>query len=185
MGSAHPLNAPYQAFQTADGWIVIGANNQRLWMRTLEVLGAVQLADDARFRESRDRLAHVKELEAALAPFFTTRSSAGWLARFDEMGVPAGPVYDVLEMQADPQVRAREMVVEVEHRKLGPVRTLGLPVKFSDTPGKVRAGAPLYGQHTREVLEEHGFQASEIEALIADGAVIAADDADGAPARNN
>jgi crotonobetainyl-CoA:carnitine CoA-transferase CaiB-like acyl-CoA transferase len=185
MGSAHPLNAPYQAFETADGWIVIGANNQRLWMRTLEVLGAVQLADDARFREGRDRLAHVKELEAALSPYFRQRSSAEWLARLEEVGVPAGPVYDVLQMQADPQVQAREMVVEVEHQKVGPVRTLGLPVKFSDTPGKVRAGAPLYGQHTREVLEECGFPAAEIEALIAEGAVIAADDADGAPPRNN
>ena len=185
MGSAHPLNAPYQAFQTADGWIVIGANNQRLWMRTLEVLGAVQLANDQRFRESRDRLAHVKELEAALAPFFRTRSSAEWLARLEEVGVPAGPVYDVLQMQADEQVLAREMVVEVEHQKLGPVRTLGLPVKFSDTPGQVRTGAPLYGQHTREVLEEHGFPEAEIEALIADGAVIAADDVSGARPGNN
>jgi crotonobetainyl-CoA:carnitine CoA-transferase CaiB-like acyl-CoA transferase len=183
MGSAHPLNAPYQAFETADGWIVIGANNQRLWMRTLEILGAVQLADDARFYESRDRLAHVKELEAALSPYFRQRSSAEWLARLEEVGVPAGPVYDVLEMQADPQVLAREMVVEVEHRKVGPVRTLGLPVKFSETPGKVRTGAPLYGQHTREVLEEHGFPAAEIEALVAEGAVIAAEDGD--RARNN
>ena len=72
--------------------------------------------------------------------------------RFEDVGVPAGPVYDVLQMQADPQVRAREMVVEVEHAKLGPVKTLGLPVKFSDTPGGVRTGAPVYGQHTREVL---------------------------------
>ena len=185
MGSAHPLNAPYQAFETRDGWIVIGANNQRLWMRTLEVLGAVQLAEDARFREGRDRLAHVKELEAALSPFFRTRSSAEWLQRLEEVGVPAGPVYDVLEMQADAQVLAREMVVEVEHRKLGPVRTLGLPVKFSDTPGKVRTGAPLYGQHTREILEEHGFPAAEIEALIAEGAVIAAEVVSGDPPGND
>jgi crotonobetainyl-CoA:carnitine CoA-transferase CaiB-like acyl-CoA transferase len=175
MGSGHPLNAPYQAFETADGWIVIGANNQRLWTRLLEVLGAVQLADDPRFRESGDRLAHVKELEAALSPHFRQRSSAEWLARLEEVGVPAGPVYDVLEMQADPQVRAREMVVEVEHERLGPVRTLGLPVKFSDTPGKVRTGAPLYGQHTREILDEHGFSAAEIEALTAEGAVVSAD----------
>jgi crotonobetainyl-CoA:carnitine CoA-transferase CaiB-like acyl-CoA transferase len=175
MGSGHPLNAPYQAFETADGWIVIGANNQRLWTRLLEVLGAVQLADDPRFRESGDRLAHVKELEAALSPYFRQRSSAEWLARLEEVGVPAGPVYDVLEMQADPQVRAREMVVEVEHERLGPVRTLGLPVKFSDTPGKVRTGAPLYGQHTRGILDEHGFSAAEIEALTAEGAVVSAD----------
>jgi crotonobetainyl-CoA:carnitine CoA-transferase CaiB-like acyl-CoA transferase len=89
--------------------------------------------------------------------------------------VPAGPVYDVLQMHADPQVRAREMVVEVEHARLGPVRTLGLPVKFSDTPGKVRAGAPVYGQHTREVLAEHRFSDAEIEALLAESAIAVAD----------
>ena len=89
--------------------------------------------------------------------------------------MPAGPVYDVLEMQADPQVAAREMVVEVEHATLGQVRTLGLPVKFSDTPGAVLTGAPVYGQHTREVLGEHGFSAAEIEALRAEGAIVIAD----------
>ena len=107
MGSAHPLNAPYQAFRTADGWIVIGGSNQRNWLRTLEALEAPHLADDPRFRENSDRMAHLKELEAALAPYFAERSSHDWLARFEALGVPAGPVYDVLEMQADPQVQAR------------------------------------------------------------------------------
>lgn len=74
-------------------------------------------------------------------------------------------------MHADPQVQAREMVVDVEHAKLGRVKTLGLPVKFSDTPGKVETGAPLYGQHTREVLRQHGFSDAEMEALLAEGAI--------------
>jgi crotonobetainyl-CoA:carnitine CoA-transferase CaiB-like acyl-CoA transferase len=78
-------------------------------------------------------------------------------------------------MHADAQIEAREMVVEVEHATLGPVKTLGLPVKFSDTPGKVRTGAPVYGQHTREVLRAHGFTAPEIEALFAEGAIAVAD----------
>jgi len=78
-------------------------------------------------------------------------------------------------MQADPQVRAREMVVEVEHATVGPVKTLGLPVKFSDTPGAVLTGAPAYGQHTREILREHGFSDDEMEALRAEGAIVIAD----------
>ncbi len=172
MGSAHPLNAPYQAFETGDGWVVIGGNNQRLWHRTLEVLGAPELAADPRFRDNDDRMAHLKELEAALTPHFKRRRSAELLAAFEAAGVPAGPVYDVLQMQADPQVQARQMVVEVEHAKLGPVKTLGLPVKFAATPGGVRTGAPVYGQHTREVLEQHGFSNSEIEALAAGGAIV-------------
>jgi crotonobetainyl-CoA:carnitine CoA-transferase CaiB-like acyl-CoA transferase len=154
---------------------VIGGSNQRNWLRTLDALGAQHLADDPRFRENSDRMAHLKELEAALAPYFAERTSHDWLARFEALGVPAGPVYDILEMQADPQVQAREMVVEVEHSTLGPVKTLGLPVKFSDTPGAVLTGAPVYGQHTREVLRDHGFSEAEIEALRAEGAIAFAD----------
>ncbi len=172
MGSAHPLNAPYQAFETADGWMVIGGGNQRNWLRALEALDAQHLADDPRFRENADRMAHLGELEAALTPYFRHRTTGEWLERFEEAGVPAGPVYDVLEMQADPQVRAREMVLEVEHQRLGPVKTLGLPVKFSDTPGQVRTGAPVYGQHTREILREHGFADGEIDELAAEGAIV-------------
>jgi crotonobetainyl-CoA:carnitine CoA-transferase CaiB-like acyl-CoA transferase len=78
-------------------------------------------------------------------------------------------------MQADPQVQARQMVVEVEHATVGPVKTLGLPVKFSDTPGAVLTGAPVYGQHTREILREHGFSDDEMEALRAEGAIVIAD----------
>jgi crotonobetainyl-CoA:carnitine CoA-transferase CaiB-like acyl-CoA transferase len=77
----------------------------------------------------------------------------------------------MLQALADPQTLAREMVVEVEHSSVGPVKTLGLPVKFSKTPGKVRTGAPLYGEHTREILEQHGFSRDEIEAFVREGAV--------------
>jgi crotonobetainyl-CoA:carnitine CoA-transferase CaiB-like acyl-CoA transferase len=175
MGSAHPLNAPYQAFETADGWIVIGGSNRKNWLNTLSALGAEALAADPRFAGNADRMAHLAELEEALAPYFKTRTSDDLLARFEQIGVPAGPVYDVLQMHADPQVRAREMVVEVEHARLGTVETLGLPVKFSDTPGKVATGAPVYGQHTREILRAHGLSDAEIEALLADGAIAVAD----------
>jgi crotonobetainyl-CoA:carnitine CoA-transferase CaiB-like acyl-CoA transferase len=175
MGSAHPLNAPYQAFATADGWIVVGGSNQKNWLSMLRALGAEPLAADPRFAENADRMAHLAELEAALAPYFKMRTSEDLLARFEAAGVPAGPVYDVLQMHADPQVRARAMVVEVEHARIGAVETLGLPVKFSDTPGAVRTGAPLYGQHTHEVLRAHGFGEAEIEALMAEGAIAFAD----------
>ncbi|MEZ5931697.1 MAG: CoA transferase [Alphaproteobacteria bacterium] len=175
MGSAHPLSAPYQAFECADGWIVIGGSNQRNWLRALEALGAEHLADDPRFRDNHDRMGHLKELEDALAPFFKPHASADLLARFEAVGVPAGPVYDVLQMQADPQVRARKMVTKVTHKHLGEVETIGLPVKFSDTPGKVARGAPVYGQHSREVLKEAGFDEDELAALLAEGAVVADD----------
>jgi crotonobetainyl-CoA:carnitine CoA-transferase CaiB-like acyl-CoA transferase len=174
MGSAHPLNAPYQAFETADGWITVGAANQGNWLRLLEVIEAPELSEDPRFAEPEGRMNHLQELEAALNLLFRKRASADWLERFEAAGLPAGPVQSILEMQADPQALARRMVVETEHAKLGPVKTLGLPVKFSQTPGEVATGAPVYGEHTRAVLAEHGFGTAEIEALIAEGAVIAA-----------
>ena len=150
MGSAHPLTAPYQAFETADGWIVIGGSNQSNWLRALEALEAQHLADDPRFRDNAARMGHLEELEAALAPYFKARGSEDLLARLEAQGVPAGPVYDVNQMHQDPQVLAREMVVEVEHSRLGPVRTIGLPVKFSDTPGEVaQRRAALRPAHPR------------------------------------
>ncbi len=175
MGSAHPLNAPYEAFETADGWITVGAANQANWERLVEVLGEPELAADPRFQDNRARMAHRMELAARLAEHFRTRNSAAWLAALDAAGVPAGPVRSIAEMQADPQALARGMVTEVAHSRLGRVRTLGAPVQFSETPGTLRRGAPLYGEHSRGVLSEHGWSAQEIEDLIAAGVVIAAD----------
>jgi crotonobetainyl-CoA:carnitine CoA-transferase CaiB-like acyl-CoA transferase len=181
MGSAHPLNAPYQAFEALDGWIVVGGANQKNWLRMLDAIGAPELAEDPRFKENAGRMAHLKELEAELAARFEKNTAAHWLAALDKEGVPCGPVYDMLQALADPQTAAREMVVEVEHAAVGRVKTIGLPVKFSDTPGKVRKGAPLYGEDTRDVLGAYGFTPDEIAALEEEGAVVSAEKA--APGR--
>ena len=173
LGTAHPLNAPYQAFRTSDGWITVGAANQANWLRLIEALAAPELARDPRFADNASRMKNLKSLETALAPYFASRNSAEWLAKLEAAGVPAGPVLDIKQMHRDAQTLAREMVVEVNHPKAGPVKTLGLPVKFSNTPGGIAGPAPTLGQHTREVLAEHGFSAAEIEKLIADGAVAA------------
>jgi crotonobetainyl-CoA:carnitine CoA-transferase CaiB-like acyl-CoA transferase len=179
MGSAHPLNAPYQAFEASDGWIVVGGANQTNWLRLLDALQAPELAQDARFATNADRMAHLDELSEELSRRFRTRPAACWLEKLEQAGLPCGPVYDMLQALGDPQTLARQMVVEVEHAAEGRVKALGLPVKFSNTPGKVRTGAPLYGQHTREVLREHGFTDDEISALQSEGAVIAADAREG------
>lgn len=172
MGTAHPLSAPYQSFATRDGWINIGAANQANWLRMLAVLGAEHLADDERFKDNAARRVRLAELTEALAPLFRTQSTAHWLQAMEEAGVPAGPVLSVADALNDPQVRARDMVVEVQHSHLGPVRTMGVPVKMSSTPGTVRRGAPLLGEHTREVLAEIGYQPEQIAELEASGAVF-------------
>jgi len=172
IGSAHPLAAPYQAIQTADGWINIGAANQANWLRLVEVIGMPELAQDPRFVDNSARMQHLPPLIEILTTSFKQHSTADWLTRLESVGVPAGPVLSVGEMLEDPQVLAREMVVEVEHSRLGPTKALGSPVKFSGTPTNVGRGAPLLGEHTREILDEYGYSNSEIEALAAAGDVI-------------
>ena len=174
MGSAHPLNAPYQAFRTADGWINVGAANQKNWERFLAVIEAPELNDDARFPSNDRRMANLAALVEILTERLAARPSEEWLARLREAGVPAGPVLDINQMHEDPQVIARDMVPETAHPVAGPVRTLGLPVKFSATPGGVTVPAPRLGEHTRQVLAEAGYRRQEIERLVDEGAAIAA-----------
>src|SRR3981081_2179265 len=174
MGSAHPLNAPYQAFESSDKWIVVGGANQKHWLRTLEVLGAPERAGHPRFAPGADRMAHLKELETLLSARCRTKPATYWLSALEEVGVPCGPVNNMLQALADPQTLARDMVVEVEHSSLGKVKTLGLPIKFSQTPGKVRSGAPLYGEPTSALFSAYGFGADEIAALQEEGAVAGA-----------
>ncbi len=171
MGTAHPLNAPYQAFPTSDGWITVGAANQGNWLRLVEALEAPDLRDDPRFATNADRMRNLDVLTATLTPLFKRRSSAEWLRRLEQAGVPAGPVLEVGQMHADPQALAREMIVQTEHPTAGTVKAIGLPIKFSDTPGGVRRAAPLFGQDTREILREHGFSDVEIEQFAQQGAI--------------
>ena len=168
MGSAHPLNAPYEAFRTADGWLNLGAANQTNWERMLKVIDAEQLAEDPRFATNRTRMENRADLAAALAPYFKPETTQHWLEALEAAGVPAGPVLSIDEMHADPQTIARDMVPEVEHPVAGTVKTIGAPVKFHGTPGGVKRPAPLLGEHTQEVLAEAGFSADEIKAVLKD-----------------
>jgi crotonobetainyl-CoA:carnitine CoA-transferase CaiB-like acyl-CoA transferase len=172
LGSAHPLNAPYQAFRTADGWINVGAANQRNWERMLSILGRPELQDDPRFATNEKRMHNLPSLVEALTAVFEEQPAAHWLAALDSAGVPAGPVLSIAEMLQDPQAAAREMVPEVAHPVAGRVRTIGAPVKFSQTPCAVTEPAPTLGQHTRDVLGEFGYDGAEIERLIRDKVVI-------------
>ncbi|WP_298828604.1 CoA transferase [uncultured Piscinibacter sp.] len=170
-GSAHVLAAPYQAFPTLDGWINIGGANQSNWERIARLVGAPELIDDPRFKDNSARMAHREALAALLGAHLRERRTEDWLRELDAAGIPAGPIRSIGEMASDPQTLAREMVVELEHPVAGRTRALGVPVKFSATPGSVRRPAPTFGQHTREVLREHGFEAGEIDALLAEGAI--------------
>ena len=176
LGSAHPMAAPYQALQTRDGWVNVGAANQANWLRLVEVIEQPGLAADPRFVDNSARMQNLPALINILTQSFSRRDTADWLARLQTAGVPASPVLSIGEMLEDPQVLARDMVVEVEHSRLGTTRALGSPVKFSATPTRIERGAPLLGEHTREILAEFGYADAEIAALIAAGDVVSHDD---------
>ncbi len=171
LGSAHPLNAPNQAFKTADGWINVGAANQRNWERMLSLLERPDLQNDPRFARNEDRMSNLGALVEILNSVFEQNTSAHWLEKFSSAGVPAGPVLSIAEMHEDPQTIARDMVPFVDHPVAGRTQTIGAPVKFSETKCRIENAAPTLGQQTREILVEVGYTASQIDTLIRDGVV--------------
>lgn len=168
-GSAHRLGAPYQAFRCSDGHINVGADGVRHWPLFCEVIGLPGLVDDPRFATNPDRLANLAELVALVEEQTSTRTREHWFAALEAVGVPAGPIQTVPEALEDPHAVARDMVVEVEHPRLGALKSLGPVVKLSDTPATVRNTAPDLGQHTLEVLTEVGMDAREVTELIEKG----------------
>jgi crotonobetainyl-CoA:carnitine CoA-transferase CaiB-like acyl-CoA transferase len=180
LGSAHPLSTPYEAFETRDGWLTLGAPNQKTWRQFIAMLDAPEIADDPRFADNAGRMANKPDLIATLARYFKRRTTAEWLAMLEKAGVPAGPVLSIREMHAHPQTQARRMVQTVEHAAVGRMHTLGLPIKFAGTPGAIKCGAPVYGEHSREILKEAGYQASEIDEMIAENVVAEPSQSSGA-----
>ena len=171
MGSAHPVAAPYQAIPTQDGWINIGAVSQATWVGMTRVLQLEHLLEDERFASNRERMANRDLLIAIISEAMRSNTTDYWVEKFEQAGVPAGPVRKIKDMLEDPQTLARDMVIEVDHPVAGPVQALGLPIKFSHGNGVTRRGAPQYGEHTAEVLQELGYSSEDIAALAASQAV--------------
>jgi crotonobetainyl-CoA:carnitine CoA-transferase CaiB-like acyl-CoA transferase len=171
-GSAHPSLVPYQAFRARDGYLMVGAGNERLWKAFCEVLGAPEWADDPRYDSNPKRVAHRAGLVQAIEARLGARSRDEWVAAFAEAGLPAGPINDIAQVFHDPQVIHRAMAVEVEHPSAGRVRLPGIPVKFGATPGDVQGPPPNLGEHTDAVLGEVlGLTAAEIDELRRAGAI--------------
>jgi crotonobetainyl-CoA:carnitine CoA-transferase CaiB-like acyl-CoA transferase len=171
-GTRHRRSTPYQAYRTSDGYVTIGAANDRLWLRLLGPLERPEWATDPRFATLPDRMANIEELEREIEAITTTRTTDEWIKRVDEAGVPCGPVLTFDETLSDPHVIARDMVAELEHPIIGEMRTIGPPTKFSGLDFTVRGPAPWLGQHTAEVLRETGLGDDEIAALFTDEVVF-------------
>ena len=171
LGSAHRMNAPYQAFRCADGYITIGGANERIFRRLCEVLGHPEWPSMPDFADNASRVRHREDLAARIEAITARQPRTHWLSLFEAHDIPCGPINDYAQVFADAQVRAREMVVEVEHPRLGRVRSLGSPIKMSATPADPTRRAPLLGEHTNEILTEMGMSEEEIARLRASGAI--------------
>ncbi len=171
VGTAHLLSAPYQAFATSDGYVMVGAPNQVNWERLCKATDRLDLLDEAKFASNADRMANKEALVETLGETFASRPTEHWLKVLEEAGVPTGPINNMSQVYEDPQVLARDMVVELDHPTAGRTRNIGLPLKLSETPGKIDRPAPTLGQHTDEVLSEFGYAGDEIAALRGDGVV--------------
>jgi len=156
LGSAHRMSAPYQAFRCADGYITIGGANDRTFHRICEVLGHPEWREMPEFLTDGKRILNRADLAARIEAITSAKPRAHWLELFDASNIPCGPINDYSQVFEDPQVIARELVVDVEHPTLGTIRALGSPIKLSATPPDVRRRAPLLGEHTEEVLSQIG-----------------------------
>ena len=154
LGQAHRGSAPYQLFTTSNGYMTIGGAQDNFWKGTCKILGCEHLLDDKRFKSKADRVENNKKLVGELEKFFTQRTTEELCEAFEAAGIPAGPVMNHVEVFNDPQALHREMVVETQHSKLGKTKTIGVPVKLSETPASIRKGAPLLGEHNKEVLSD-------------------------------
>lgn len=171
-GTRHRRSAPYQAYRTADGYVTVGANNDRLWQRLCEqVLERPEWLQDPRYSDLPSRMEHIDELEKDIEAVLVEHPTSYWVQRLDRAGVPGGPVLTYDETLANEHVLAREMVVDLEHPRIGASRTLGVGAKFSQTPLRIHSPAPWLGQHTSEVLAGLGLSELEIAELY-DGGVV-------------
>ena len=151
LGSAHPRNAPYQAFRAADGWFAIAAGNDRLWQAVCEVVGAPEWAGEARFATTTLRAANQVALKEMLEARFAAAQASEWLARFRAAGVPCAPINGYAEALADPQAVHLGLAVPATLPGGHATRTVGCPVRLDGTPVAIDATFPALGEHTRQL----------------------------------
>lgn len=153
IGNRHSSIVPFESFQTLDGDIMIAAGNDVLWKKLCEAIGKKEFAEDERFVTNPLRAKHYDELRPLLAEDFIKKTTKEWLGILDDFGVPNGPINNIEQVINDPQVIARDMIVEVDHPKTGKIKTIGVPIKMSETQGSIRFPAPILGEHTEEILK--------------------------------
>jgi crotonobetainyl-CoA:carnitine CoA-transferase CaiB-like acyl-CoA transferase len=171
MGNRHPTIVPYETFAASDGDFVLAVGNDDQWRRFCGVAALESIGAEARFATNRARVSNYAELREILTAHLRGRTRAEWIASLTTAGVPCGSVRSIDEVLTDPQLDARQMIEAVEHASVGPVHVLGVPIKLSDTPGRVHAAPPTLGEHTDHILRSLGFADEEMTKLRESGAV--------------
>lgn len=171
-GSAHRMSAPYQAVRCSDGYITLGAANQRTWECLCDAIGRPDLIQRPEFASDADRVQHRHELARSIEEITSKQPCRYWLEVLEQANVPCGPILNYAEVFADPHVQHRGMVQEIEHPVGGHIKQLGPAVKLSATPARLCRPAPTLGQHTAEILFELGYTRQEIERLAAEGVIF-------------
>jgi CoA:oxalate CoA-transferase len=170
IGNRHPSIVPFETFETSDGQIMIAVGNDELWLKFCSAIEASALAGDERYKTNKLRNKYYHILKPVIAARIKQKTTSDWQAIMEEAGVPSSAIHSVPELLYNPQVAAREMIVEMDHPTAGRYRMAGEPIKLSRTPGGVRSAAPLLGADTEEVLREvFGYSPQAIANLKAKG----------------
>ena len=180
-GTRHRRSTPYQAYKTQDGYVTVGANNTKLWTNFCTMVCAKpEWLKDSRFADLPSRLKNIDELQQEIEAVFATKPTAHWVEKLDAAEVPGGPVYTYQQILADPHIKARNMVVEIEHPKIGRMKSLGIPVKSTGELLAIRKPAPWLGQHSGEALRSVGYSDADVESLFDAGVIYDKDRASAA-----
>ncbi|MEO0810759.1 MAG: CoA transferase [Pseudomonadota bacterium] len=171
-GNDHQLVAPYGLFDTSDGQVAIAPSNDIVYKKLLKVLDVEHYLEDERIDTNEKRMANRALVKEIFEPMLAEQTSAYWIEKMNAAGVPVGPVHAIPDVFDDPQIQHRDMVLEVEHEKRGPVKMLGFPMKFSHDPCEVSQPAPELGQHSTEILLDAGYEIDEIRKLVAQKIVV-------------
>ncbi|TVZ79652.1 formyl-CoA transferase/CoA:oxalate CoA-transferase [Aeribacillus composti] len=171
LGGAHPNIVPYQVFEASDGHFILAVGNDSLWNSLVDVLD-VEALRDRKFKTNPDRVQNRDELISILEEIFKRKTRDEWVDMLESAKIPCGPVNKLSDILNDAHIKEREMVVEMEHPSLGILKMLGVPVKLSRTPGRIKTVPPAQGEHSETVLKQMGYSKEEIETFIKEGIII-------------